>query len=122
MARSPEEQIKRNAEIRHKRAEVRKLTKSVSKRKSKEFHDILKAAVAECGLTAIQISEFSGLDSTTIRRFLKTYSASARMETFLALLRVAGYTIEIKPVDPHDDDFRKYRRVALPPLEDESEG
>jgi len=120
MARKSYREVQeRRAELRRKRAEVRKLTKSVSKRKSKEFHDALKAAIAECGLNAVQISDFSGLDSTTIRRFLKTYSASARMETFIALLRVAGYTIDIKPIDPHKDDFRQYRRVALPPLDDE---
>lgn len=114
--------MKRQTELRRKKAEVRKRTKAVSKSKSKVFHDTLKAALAECGLTAIQISDFSGLDPTTIRRFLKKYSPSSRMETFVALLRVAGYTIEIKPVEPREDDFREYRRVGLPPLDDEDEG
>ncbi len=121
MAKSASEQKEKRTQRRRSRAEIRRSTKIASKRKAKELHATLRTAVKVCGLTPIQIADFSGLDSSTVRRILKGYSESTQMDTFVALLRVAGFKIEIVHVEPGEDDFRKYRRVSLPPLKEDEQ-
>ncbi|HHS51108.1 MAG TPA: helix-turn-helix domain-containing protein [candidate division Zixibacteria bacterium] len=78
----------------------------------------LKRIVPECGLNQTQLSRLSGIAKSTLTRIMRKRHDSARFDTIVRLLAVAGYRIEIVPIDPRDDIFRELRRLKPPPLED----
>jgi len=75
-------------------------------------------ALREAGLMRKQIADFSGVDPATVTKMLKGGHYNAQISTIIPLLRVAGYTLEFKEIEPKDDEFRSARRVPLPPVED----
>jgi len=117
MRKSYREQKEQRTKRRRSRSERRKSFKKISQQESKKLQEEMRKLVSECGLTPGQIADFSGYDASNIRRILKGYRKSAQMDTFLALLKVAGYSFKIMKNAPEDDDFREHRRFPPPPLE-----
>ena len=112
-----EEQLRRRKEWRNKHEETRKSNaktwKTMSKAKIAEARRLLK----NCGLTQIQISDFSGVGAGSVSRFLnRRNSPKIEFGTMVAYLGAAGYRIKFEKVPDESDQFRKARR--LPPGSD----
>ena len=74
------------------------------------------AFLETCGLTEKQIFEFSGLDRKTVSRIMKQYNKAPNLNTLAPLVRVAGYRLELVPLDPRVDKFRSSRLFPPPPI------
>ena len=99
-----------------------KATRVSSKRKweseSKRLITQIRRKISACGLTLGQLSNFSGVVKSGITRIRRGQNQSARFSTIVQLLGAAGYRLEIVPIEPHDDEYREYRRLKPPPLKD----
>ena len=83
---------------------------------ARSLQDEIRSCVENCGLSKTAISVHSGVMPSTISHITRKYHPAARLETIVAVLRVAGYKIKIVPVDPKEDEYRSERRVSLPPV------
>ena len=78
----------------------------------------LRKILRDCGLTRRQISQFSGLEFSTVDKIMRGYGKALNVISLNALLKAAGYYLEIKPKTPRNDEFRQERRLQPPPIED----
>lgn len=80
-----------------------------------KLKDEIKKAVAECGLDVKFIAKMSGLNRSTVERYIKGRTG-AYLDNLEALLEVAGYKLTLTPIDPYQDKYRSQRRLPPPPL------
>lgn len=106
-ARKKAAKVKREASKKHWEDEAVRLLKEVREH------------VPDSGLTEKQLSEFSGVVRSTIRRFMNPRFKSARFDTVVQILGAAGYRLEIVELLPKEDFCRSERMFHLPPLEDD---
>jgi len=99
-----------------RRVENKKHWESESKRLLGELRRI----VPKCGLTEKQLSEYSGVVRSSIKRVMNPRFTSARFDTVVELLGAAGYRLEIVELDPKEDYCRSERLFPPPPIEDEN--
>jgi len=99
-----------------RRAESKKHWESEAKRLLNQLRGI----VPECGLTEKQLSEYSGVVRSSIKRVMNRRFTSARFDTVVQLLGAAGYRLEIVKLDPNEDYCRSERMFHLLPIEDEN--
>jgi predicted XRE-type DNA-binding protein len=78
----------------------------------------LRQLVPKCGLTEKQLSEFSGVVPSTIKRVMNSRFTSARFDSVVQILGAAGYRIEIVELAPKEDFCRSERMFHLPPVEE----
>lgn len=97
-----------------KRGENRKAMHS----RAGSFEARIRNAVKNCGLTNMQIANFSGLDHSTVIRFMKGRHRGIRMESIVAMALVAGYELKLEGISPKRDVYRSLRRLPPPPIDD----
>ena len=85
---------------------------------AKYFESQLRSALKNCGLTNMQIANFSGLDHSTVISFLKGRNRAIQMKSAFALMTAAGYKLTIEKISPKNDVYRSERRLPPPPIED----
>ena len=95
-----------------KRVENRKKFKAIAQTMQNE----IRAHLENCGLSKTAVSVHSGVMPATISHITRKYHPSARLETIIAVLHVAGYKMQIVPLDPKEDEYRSERRLPLPPV------
>ena len=104
----------RNAKLR----EERKARKKHYALEGKKLIVDLRERLQNCGLTKRQISQFAGLDFSTVDKFLRGYDITAKSDTLCALADVAGFDVKFIRKQPQKDNFRKSRRLPPPEIEE----
>ena len=99
------------------RRDERHRKKTELKPKADKIRAQIQYYVKTCGLTTRQISQFSGLEFSTVDKFIRGYNKSVNIHMLSALATVAGYEIKVVPIDPHNDKYRQERRLPPEPLE-----
>ena len=84
--------------------------------RARAFEARARNALKNCGLTNMQIANFSGLDHSTVIRFMKGRHRAVRMESVVALMAVAGYDLKLEEISPKRDVYRSLRRLPPPPI------
>ena len=84
----------------------RQRKKAELKPKGDKIRAQIQSYVKTCGLTRRQISQFSGLEYSTVDKFFRGYNKSVNIHMLTALATVAGYEIKVVPLDPHEDKLR----------------
>jgi len=111
------------SELKERRAQRDNALREERRRNKKELKPIgdrirakLMRCVKDCGLTKKQISQATGLEYSTVDKFLRGYNKSVNIHMLAALATVAGYEIKIEPIDPKRDKYRQERRLPPPPV------
>lgn len=117
MGRIPwEEKSAKNEATKKRHAESRAKYRKIWDAKTHRLQSELRTVLAECGLTQMQLSDFSGVDSATILKLRKGIHKTVQVTTLVSVAEACGYEIKLVPKDPYDDIFREYRIKKLPPL------
>jgi len=108
---------KRRQEWHNKHEEARKIYRESAETLSEWLIRKARSLVKNCGLSQIQISDFSGVGTSLVSRFLhRKISPKVHFGTIVSLLLAAGYRIKFERIPPEQDRFYKNRR--LPPGSD----
>jgi predicted transcriptional regulator len=81
-----------------------------------KLKDEIKNAVSECGLDVKFMAKMTGLNRSTVERYIKGQTGS-NLDKLETLLEIAGYKLTLTPIDPHMDKYRSQRRLPPPPLD-----
>ena len=111
-----EEKIRRRKSRKTNHAALRAENSKKSETTGKSLQRKLRGILANCGLTNTQLSDFSGLSTSKVFTFIKGYRGKLMLNSFIALVRAAGYRIRLEKVEDVADQYRSHRRVSLPPL------
>ncbi len=112
-----EEKCKRRKAVKEQHRQTREKSKTKNDAIAKVLHRELRNFVGNCGLTRVQISDFTGLVPSKVTEFIRGYKGGLRFSSFVAMVNVAGYRIRLEKVEPEVDEYRSYRRFAPPPIE-----
>ncbi len=116
MHRTSEEKKAKRKATKKRHADLRKTNGSVAHQTAKVLQSNLRAVLANCGLTQMQISDFSGVSPTVVCALTRRYRGTVRLSSVTGLARAAGYHLELVRDDPHKDKFREHRKFKLPSL------
>jgi len=117
MAMTRQERKERTRQRNAKLREERKVAKKHYALEGKKFADRLREHLLNCGLSKRQISQFAGLDYSTMDKFLRGYDIAIKSDTLVALADVAGFDVKFIRKEPQNDNFRSSRRLPPPKIE-----
>ncbi len=112
-----DEQCKRREAVQAQHKETRGKNRDKNEAISKALHKSLRSYVYYCGLSRVQISDFSGLVPSKVTEFLRGYKGGLRFSSFVAMANVAGYRVKLEKLPPEADEYRSFRRFAPPSVE-----
>ncbi len=117
MGRIPwEERYAKREATKKRHAESRAKYRKIWDEKTKRLMVKLRTALSKAGLKQMQVSDFSGVDPSTIVKLRQGWHKTVRLTTFVSIAEVCGYEVKLVPKDPYDDILREYRVKKLPPL------
>ena len=106
-----DDQLKKRAATKKQHADRRKGSRELTETFGKSLQGSLRTLISDCGLSQVQLSDFSGIIPACVSRFMQRYNPRARFNTIVGLAHAAGYKIEFVPVAPEKDYYRRFRRL-----------